>query len=52
MTASPTCTKAALELLGHRVGGLRLPMVAADAREREAVREMLVRHHLLEACTA
>jgi 4-hydroxy-tetrahydrodipicolinate synthase len=52
LTASPTCTKAALELLGHRVGGLRLPMVAADAREREAVREMLVRHHLLEALTA
>ena len=42
ITASPTCTKAALELLGHRVGGLRLPLVAADAHEREAVREMLV----------
>ena len=52
MTASPTCTKAALELLGLRVGGLRLPMVSADAHEREAVREMLVRHHLLEALTA
>ncbi len=47
LTASPTCTKAALELLGHRVGGLRLPLVEADAREREVVREMLVRHHLL-----
>ena len=52
LTASPTCTKAALELLGHRVGGLRLPMVPADAREREAVRDMLVRHHLLETLTA
>ena len=30
LTASPTCTKAALEMLGHRGGGLRLPMVAAD----------------------
>ena len=32
MTASPTCTKAALELLGHDVGGLRLPLVEADDR--------------------
>jgi 4-hydroxy-tetrahydrodipicolinate synthase len=52
MTASPTCTKAALELLGHRVGGLRLPMVAADESEREAVRAMLERHHLLGHVTA
>ena len=43
MTASPTCTKAALELLGHRVGGLRLPMVEADEQELEAVRAMLDR---------
>jgi 4-hydroxy-tetrahydrodipicolinate synthase len=52
LTASPTCTKAALELLGHHVGGLRLPMVAADEGEREAVRAMLVRHGLLEHVTA
>jgi 4-hydroxy-tetrahydrodipicolinate synthase len=52
MTASPTCTKAALELLGLRVGGLRLPMVSADESEREAVREMLVRHDLLGHVTA
>jgi 4-hydroxy-tetrahydrodipicolinate synthase len=52
MTASPTCTKAALELLGHRVGGLRLPMVEADANEREAVRAMLERHNLLGHVTA
>jgi 4-hydroxy-tetrahydrodipicolinate synthase len=52
MTASPTCTKAALELLGHRVGGLRLPMVAADESEREAVRAMLERHRLLGHVTA
>src|SRR5579871_1366954 len=38
-----TAVKAALELLGHRAGGLRLPLVAVNAREREAVREMLVR---------
>jgi 4-hydroxy-tetrahydrodipicolinate synthase len=52
LTSSPTCTKAALEMLGHRVGGLRLPMVAADEAEREAVRAMLVRHDLLRHVTA
>ncbi len=52
LTASPTCTKAALELLGHHVGGLRLPMVEADDGEREAVRAMLIRHGLLGHVTA
>ena len=46
MTASPTCTKAALNLQGHDVGGLRLPLVAATAEETDAVREMLERHGL------
>jgi 4-hydroxy-tetrahydrodipicolinate synthase len=46
MTASPTCTKAALNLLGHSAGGLRLPLVEASAEELEAVRAMLVRHGL------
>ena len=52
ITASPTATKAALELLGHRVGGLRLPMVVADDAEREAVRAMLIRNGLLGHVTA
>jgi 4-hydroxy-tetrahydrodipicolinate synthase len=52
ITSSPTCTKAALELLGHRVGGLRLPLIEVDEREREAVRAMLVRHELLGQLTA
>jgi 4-hydroxy-tetrahydrodipicolinate synthase len=52
MTASPTCTKAALEMLGHRVGGLRLPLVEADEQERAAVRAMLERHQLLGQLTA
>jgi 4-hydroxy-tetrahydrodipicolinate synthase len=52
LTSNPTCTKAALELLGHRVGGLRLPMMTADEAEREAVRAMLVRHDLLRHVTA
>ncbi len=47
MTASPTCTKAALNMLGHKVGGLRLPLIEADEHELAAVRGMLVRHGLL-----
>jgi 4-hydroxy-tetrahydrodipicolinate synthase len=47
MTASPTCTKAALNMLGQRVGGLRLPLIEADREELAAVRAMLVRHGLL-----
>jgi 4-hydroxy-tetrahydrodipicolinate synthase len=49
MTASPTPVKAALNLLGHDAGTLRLPMVEADEAETAAVRAMLERHHLLTA---
>lgn len=49
LTASPTCTKAALNLLGHEVGGLRLPLVEASERELSEVRAMLERHGLLDA---
>jgi 4-hydroxy-tetrahydrodipicolinate synthase len=52
ITASPAPTKAALALLGHPVGGLRLPLVEVDERELEAVRAMLVRHELLGQLTA
>ena len=38
LTASPTCTKAALNLLGHDVGGCRLPMVEADEHELDEVK--------------
>jgi 4-hydroxy-tetrahydrodipicolinate synthase len=49
MTSSPTCTKAALTMLGLIPGEhLRLPMVPADDAERDAVRSMLERHGLLE----
>jgi 4-hydroxy-tetrahydrodipicolinate synthase len=47
MTASPTCTKAALNLLGHNVGGLRLPLVEATHEELDVVQAMLERHGLL-----
>ncbi len=53
ITSSPTPTKAALNLLGHDVGGLRLPMVEADEHELEEIKAMLARHGLLErAATA
>ncbi len=46
LTANPTCVKAALNLLGHDVGGLRLPLVGATPEETEAVRLVLERHGL------
>jgi 4-hydroxy-tetrahydrodipicolinate synthase len=49
ITSNPTPIKAALNLLGHDVGGLRLPLVEADERETAAVREVLERHGLLTA---
>jgi 4-hydroxy-tetrahydrodipicolinate synthase len=49
ITASPTPVKAALNLLGHDAGTLRLPMVEADETETAAVRAMLARHGLLAA---
>jgi 4-hydroxy-tetrahydrodipicolinate synthase len=52
LTASPTCTKAALNLLGHDVGGLRLPLVPATPQETEAVRAMLARHGLVPSQSA
>src|SRR5207302_6072456 len=52
LTASPTCTKAALAMLGHLVGGLRLPMVEADEGELAAVRAMLERHGLFSPARA
>jgi 4-hydroxy-tetrahydrodipicolinate synthase len=52
ITSNPTCTKAALNLLGHNVGGLRLPLVEATTEEIEAVRAMLERHGLLAGTDA
>lgn len=49
LTSSPTCTKAALNLLGHHVGGVRLPMVQATPEELAEVRAMLVHHGLLDS---
>jgi 4-hydroxy-tetrahydrodipicolinate synthase len=52
LTASPTCTKTALRLLGRDVGGLRLPLVEATAEETDAVRATLQRHGLLAGTRA
>jgi 4-hydroxy-tetrahydrodipicolinate synthase len=40
---NPIAIKAALNLLGHDVGGLRLPLVEADEAETAAVRDCLER---------
>jgi len=44
---NPIGIKAALNLLGHGVGGLRLPMVEADEQELGVIRAALERHGLL-----
>jgi 4-hydroxy-tetrahydrodipicolinate synthase len=52
LAPNPTCTKAALNMLGHNVGGLRLPLVEATEDEAEIVRAMLERHGLLASTPA
>ena len=52
LTASPTPVKAALNLLGHDAGTLRLPMVEADEDELAQMRAMLARHGLLATASA
>jgi 4-hydroxy-tetrahydrodipicolinate synthase len=49
---NPIAIKAALNLTGHEVGGLRLPLVAADEGEIAAVRDCLERLGVLSALTA
>src|SRR3954468_6550304 len=49
VVTNPILVKAALNLLGHDVGGLRLPLVAADEEETSAIRDALERHGLLAA---
>jgi 4-hydroxy-tetrahydrodipicolinate synthase len=52
ITANPICVKAALNMLGHDVGGLRLPLVEASDAEAAEVRVMLERHGLLSPAHA
>jgi 4-hydroxy-tetrahydrodipicolinate synthase len=47
VVTNPIAIKAALNLLGHDVGGHRLPLVEATEAERESVRDCLARLGLL-----
>jgi 4-hydroxy-tetrahydrodipicolinate synthase len=49
VTTNPIPVKAALNLAGHDVGGLRLPLVEATDEEKAVIRAALERHHLLAA---
>ena len=49
VATNPIAIKAALNLLGHEVGGHRLPLVEATPDEREQVRDCLARLGLLQA---
>jgi 4-hydroxy-tetrahydrodipicolinate synthase len=49
VTTNPIPIKAALNLAGHDVGGLRLPLVEADENEKAVIRGALERHNLLAA---
>jgi 4-hydroxy-tetrahydrodipicolinate synthase len=49
---NPIAIKCALNLLGHEVGGVRLPLVEATDDEREAVRDCLERLGLLAPVAA
>ncbi len=49
VTTNPIPVKAALNMLGHEVGGLRLPLVEATESERDEIRAVLERSGVLEA---
>ena len=48
VVGNPIAIKCALNLLGHEVGGLRLPLVSANDEEQDAVRGCLERLGLLQ----
>ena len=52
VVTNPIAIKAALNLLGHDVGGHRLPLVEATDEERDAVRDCLERLGLLASVAA
>ena len=49
VTVNPIPVKTAVRMLGHDVGGFRLPLVEASAEEAEEIRTVLERHGLLSA---
>jgi 4-hydroxy-tetrahydrodipicolinate synthase len=52
IVVNPIAIKCALNLVGHEVGGLRLPLVEATDEERDAVRGCLERLGLLQPTAA
>jgi 4-hydroxy-tetrahydrodipicolinate synthase len=52
VVVNPIAIKCALDLLGHEVGGVRLPLVEASELERDAVRDCLERLGLLQPAVA
>ncbi|GGI67970.1 4-hydroxy-tetrahydrodipicolinate synthase [Saccharopolyspora subtropica] len=48
VTTNPIPVKAALNLVGHRVGGVRLPLVEADEAEQDVIRNALREVGLLD----
>ena len=52
VTVGPIGIKAALNLLGHDVGGLRLPLVEATDEEKDRIRALLQRLGVLEPVSA
>ena len=49
VTTNPIPVKTAMRMLGHDVGGFRLPLVEASEEEAEEIRVVLDRHGLLSA---
>jgi 4-hydroxy-tetrahydrodipicolinate synthase len=49
VTVNPIPVKTAMQMLGHEVGGFRLPLVEASPEEADEVRTVLDRHGLLSA---
>jgi 4-hydroxy-tetrahydrodipicolinate synthase len=49
ITVNPIPVKTAMRILGHDVGGFRLPLVEASEQEAEEIRVVLDRHGLLSA---
>ena len=49
VTVNPIPVKTALNMAGHEVGPLRLPLVEASEEERAVIRKALERHNLLAA---
>lgn len=52
LTSNPIPVKAALEMLGLRAGGLRLPLIEASDDEKAEIRAVLERHGLLSGAAS